>query len=395
MSLTKYKTIKINGLTISARTEIYNSVTAFSNDLAYRSLIIPKYDIGRIASQIYGDWTGVNCYEEALDLLNKGYKPALDELKKTMKEHLVDAPRVAFSNEVVGFAPVVPLVLNGVPKCMAGSCIKRNGKVLDIYYDNTMPCGVTKEEMIDAGNALLKVLIKLEKQGYKFNLYAVESYCGREHHMFGNDTKTADVLCIKLKGSDRPMDIRRISFPLTHPAFFRVIGFDWQGKSPITRDIGLDRGTSMYHHYTAQEQMAIAKSLFGPRAIYISANYVKDVEYSLEHINDLITDRIAELKEKDEYEELDSLTQVVEPAKRYVNRRPSDRYHAEITDEPPLPVGDIGFDIRDIRYEPYSEVTRGPNRAERRGKVDITADDLMGWLRTNQGRYGGYGFDHR
>lgn len=150
----------------------------------------------------------------------------------------------------------------------------------------------------------------------------------------------------------------------------------------------------MYHHYTAREQMAIAKSLFGPRAIYISANYIKDMEYSLERINDLITDRIAELKEKDEYEELDSLTRVVEPAKRYVNRRPLDRYHAEITDEPPSPIGDIGFDIRDIRYEPYSEVTRGPNRAEHRGKNDITTSDLIGWLRENQGRYGGYGFDH-
>ena len=155
-------------------------------------------------------------------------------------------------------------------------------KVLDVYYDMTCNCDITPEEMIRAGQAFLGTVIELEKQGYRFNLYGLQSY----------GTKwdgTYDLLCIKIKSSDRPIDLKRISFPLTHPAFFRVIGFDWEGKSPITRDIGTGRGRAMGYEFSKNELRQIAKEMYGDNACYVSCSKVISSRFDKESLKEDFT----------------------------------------------------------------------------------------------------------
>ena len=283
MAVQKEKTVKIEGNTVNVRTEIYTSANQVVTDCKNRPVHIRYYDIK--SESISKSWCGVESYDEALGLLNNGYQPTVDALKEELKVTPTEGPRISFRNELAGFAPVVPLALKGVPNCMVDMHMKPiKAKVLDVYYDMTASCGKSPEQFLKAGKVLLGAIISLEKQGYRFNLYAVQSYYGRENG------RVADFLCVKVKSSDSPIDLKRMSFPLTHPAFFRVIGFDWQGKSPITRDIGYCRGQAIGYNYKMENiTNDIIRPIFGNNAFYLSCAKLIDRDYNVDNVKKVFT----------------------------------------------------------------------------------------------------------
>lgn len=210
----------------------------------------------------------VESYQEALDLLSKGYQPSVEGLGRALRTNKKGIEkRVKFENNVYGFAPVVPLAIKGIPQSMVNQTMKPiKCKVIDVYYEMTVCWSVSTETIIENGKKVLSAIIDLEKQGYRFNLYSVQSY--------SNGTG-ADVLCVKVKSSDKPLDLKRISFPLTHPAFFRVIGFDWYGKCPVAkyRD---SYGHSITRELSEADKKEFIKQMFGENAHYITADYMGD-----------------------------------------------------------------------------------------------------------------------
>ena len=172
-----------------------------------------------------GSWYGVDSYEQALDFMKNGYQPTVDSLRNVFKANKNgESTRFAFMNEVQGLAPVVPLALKGVPNCMLNMHMKPiKAKVVDIYYDMVASSGTDSKDIIKAGQTLLGTVVEMERQGYRFNLYAVQTY---------SNNSSCDMLVVKVKDARQPLDLKRISFPLTHTGFFRVIGFDWYSKVP-------------------------------------------------------------------------------------------------------------------------------------------------------------------
>jgi len=169
-------------------------------------------------------WTGVADFAEAQRYMADGYQPTVDKMKNIDIKLEGQGKRFGFRNEVVGFTPVVPLVLQGVPNCMVNTHIKPiKAKVINVFYDMTASCGTDKEDMLEAGQRLLAACMELEMQGYKFNLYCTQTYW---------DRTDGDVICVKIKNANTPLNLKRMSFALTHPAFFRVIGFDWYSRFP-------------------------------------------------------------------------------------------------------------------------------------------------------------------
>ena len=210
-------------------------------------------------------WHGVKSYDQALELLHDGYEPVVEKLKQGTKINAQGVTkRITFQNEIQGFAPVVPLAIMGVPNSMINTTIKPiKRKVLNVYYDITASAGTDSQDIIDAGAKLAGAILELEQQGYRFNLYAVQSYTG---------SCDADMLLVKIKSSDKPLDLRRMSFPLCHTAFFRVIGFDWYSKFP--------KGTyrAGYGHNLSQEFSSdrdeFIKQVLGDDAIFIAAHRI-------------------------------------------------------------------------------------------------------------------------
>lgn len=208
-------------------------------------------------------WHGVNSYEEALEYMRTGFQPTVDSMKGVFKGNLKGTgSRFAFKNDLQGFAPVVPLALKGVPNSMVSMTMKPiKTKVVDIYYDMTTGAGTSSEQIMDAGKMLLSTVIELERQGYRFNLYVTQSYSG---------ISDCDMLVVKVKNAAQPLDLKRVSFPLTHTAFFRVIGFDWYSKVPGGK-YRPAYGQALPYRTGRSKMKKMMKELFGENAKSFSA----------------------------------------------------------------------------------------------------------------------------
>lgn len=215
-------------------------------------------------------WAGVGSYEEAEKLLADGWEENIDKLKNGLKNVGVGSgKRVTFQNSVVGFAPVVPLALQNVPNCMINTRIKPiKAKVINLYYDITVSGATNKAKVFENGQRIMQAVLNLESQGYRVRLNAVQGYCGNNHEQDG------DILVVKVKSENQPIDLKRIMFPFTHVSMFRVIGFAWYERSPISYSRHC-YGKAMAHQYDRETCNEHFKEMFGKNAVYISGTAMK------------------------------------------------------------------------------------------------------------------------
>lgn len=287
VSIKKEREIKLSsGENLSAHCEYYEDANSVVEDCKTRKVRHEDYDIS--GNSYDSSFEGVKSYDEALSLLKDGYQSVVDNFRNELKVSDRYSPRFAFSNNVYGFTPVVPLAIKGIPTCMRNMEMRPiKAKVLDIYYDIGVVASYTSDQIIKAGQTVLGTILELERMGYRFNLFATQTYF-RESDSHNNSI--LDILCVKVKSSNTPLDLKRLSFPLVHPAFFRVIGFDWQGKSPITRYIGGGRGTDFPTHVSDDDVRKTVKEMFSNTACYISARKVIDNNYNRDYIKGVFTD---------------------------------------------------------------------------------------------------------
>lgn len=275
MSTITEKNVKLGTKNIRFNVETYSSAQEVARDCETRAITNPSFQDMKKAYE--WSWRGCKNYDEALSFLRNGYQPTVDKMKQGLKiSKQGNGKRISFANNIVGFAPVVPLAMMGVPQSMVDMKMKPiKCKVLDVYYDITATCDVDSKQIIANGEKVLGAIMELERAGYRFNLYAMQGYAGSD-----NDD-SVDMLVVKVKSASQPLDLKRISFPLTHTSFFRVIGFDWYSKTP--------KGTYRYGYgkplskkFKDKEQLdEISKQLFGENAIYLNGPSIAehDQEY--------------------------------------------------------------------------------------------------------------------
>ena len=257
--------------------EMYNSAQEVAHDLEVRSITDEHFHSPR-----WGSFTGAS-RDEAYRMLREGYQPVVDALKTKMKFTASgSAKRFKTYNDVAGFQPIIPNAIMGLPNSMINSSLKPiKTKVVDIYYEMTVPFFREAKELILAGQKMLGVIMEMEAQGYRFNLYCVQGYY--------DSAKGCDLLCVKVKSANQPMDLKRMSFPIAHTAFFRGIGFDWYSKFPkgtyrdgYGRVITADKAVK-----DVQEEY---KKLFGKSAIYFSAEtIIKKDDEAEQYIKEVLT----------------------------------------------------------------------------------------------------------
>ena len=266
--------------------EIFDSANEVVEVSSRRQITSSRFHDQSDPSNIDKDWAGVDSLDEACELMRTGYQPTVDKMKTGIKANVQgQGKRISFFNDVVGYSPIVPLALLGVPNSMQNSYMKPiKAKVLNIYYDMTASCNTKKEKIIEAGQKLLAAIMELEMQGYKFNLYAIQSY---------SDESSCDMLCTKIKSSNTPLDLKRISFPLTHTAYFRVIGFDWYSKTPKGKH-RFGYGHALGHEFSEEKMQAGFKELFGQNCVVFSC--AKIIDKDAEHFKTVIMNNSKEAK---------------------------------------------------------------------------------------------------
>lgn len=269
------KKIKTSNHNMEVRAEFYDSAMDVYTDCTRRKITDSCFKDMKKKSM--GSFEGVRSYEEALKYLKGGYQPTVNKLREKLSVKNPGQKRISFQNNIVGGVPIVPLALKGVPNCMVDIKMKQiKCKVIDIYYDMTCSCGTDSEDIIRNGQKMLGAILDLEHQGYRFNLYAIQTY---------SDSRSVDLLAVKIKTSSQPLDLKRMSFPLTHTAFFRVIGFDWYSKFPK----GVYRsgyGRALGYEMNNEEIRDFSSKMFGDNAIYFVGS--KILHEDEEHIKEVL-----------------------------------------------------------------------------------------------------------
>ena len=247
--------------------ETYDSTAELVAQNARRKITSSKFkDVKK--TSFSSDFEGCRDYDEACSLLRDGWTSGVARLQKAIGE--VRPPRrkaFEFRVDACGFAPIVPSALLGLPNSMMTSIatVKRT-KTISILYDMTLSCFNEPPVFEKNGAALLKVVLQLEQQGYRVELNVIQGY---------TDENSADCLVVRVKNANQFLDLKRISFPVAHSAFFRAIGFDWYSKFPIGTYRDAYGKAFCYaigdaDFYNGDEFQELIEKAFGNNSIYIS-----------------------------------------------------------------------------------------------------------------------------
>lgn len=218
----------------------------------------------------------VDSIDEAYNLLATGWTQGLDTMNASLSnaKTMAGQKRAAFKNDVVGFAPIVPLAMMNVPHSMINTAIKRvKSKVIKVMYNLGDSCGVSTDQFFKRGKKVMETVVALERNGYRCELYSAQAY---------SDNRTSDFLLVKVKEASQPLDVKRVMFPFTHPAMFRVIGFDWEDKCPSAPHRH-GRGRPLHVSLGSRTRDAI-KEAFGEEYVYLDAEVENMSNETIERI---------------------------------------------------------------------------------------------------------------
>lgn len=257
--------------------EMYTSANEIASDLEKRTMTSDRFK-----KDPYADKSFVGASRnETYAMLREGYQPVVDAMRNRIRA-TAQTKRFKSYTDVAGFQPIIPNAIMGLPNSMINSKMTPiKTKVIDIYYEMTCPWSTESRDLIKAGQKMLGVIMDLEAQGYRFNLYCTQGYYA--------SGEGCDMLCLKVKNASQPMDLKRMSFPIAHTAFFRGMGFDWYSKFPIgTYRMGY--GHAISTEKTQEEIQCEYRRIFGKGAVYFSAKTLiskgdKAEEYIKEALN--------------------------------------------------------------------------------------------------------------
>lgn len=170
-------------------------------------------------------FAGVESWEEALEYIRKGYIEGYEAIKKSyttkVKEYEM-SQGLDYSLSPCGFMPSIPHYLMGSPLNMwtFSEAEEYKQKVYSINIDTSVPWHITQAEIIEAGAKLLTACNALEKQGHRVSIQGCQITLNNYH-------KPTDIngFTVTIKESDSFIDLKRLSYVLTCPAFQRVSTF--------------------------------------------------------------------------------------------------------------------------------------------------------------------------
>lgn len=212
--------------------ERYNSIHEFTHTILKRKNNRVMRNERSSERKDY-EFTGTENMEEAIGLMENGYSEPLERIKKSIDKlkakSNVNVQKARPSIGVVGYVPCVPNAILNLPYSMIKTDrVPTKIKVITMYYSVSVNAGTDKNTIIEAGVSILSILNELELHGYRVKL-EVECIGAYTHKEFASAS-------INLKDWRENLDIKKLTFPLVHPSFFRRMGFKWLETVPKLSD---------------------------------------------------------------------------------------------------------------------------------------------------------------
>lgn len=168
-------------------------------------------------------FTGTSSYEEAMKLLVGGWTDEAKKLTQIMnadirtKEQQMQRKQV---RSVAGGHAIVAAYLNGAPNNMMMQKLEpKKQKVITVTKEIGYMASVSREEIRAESIKALKVVMKLEAQGYRVNLNV----------MSVAKSGSNAVLCkVRVKNANEKLNISKVAFPLVHSSMLRRFVFNFR-----------------------------------------------------------------------------------------------------------------------------------------------------------------------
>lgn len=181
-------------------------------------------------------FTMVSSKDEAHKLFVEGWdepvKKLNEKVNNEVKKLYSDTPQVKkLFNDVCGFMPIVPNAIIGLPQSMLNTKVDvKKTKIIKFLIDIGYSGSVTTDEIVNYYSKLLAKVAVLEKKGYRCRLEAMA--CNSTYLNY------LTIVChtVLLKDERQPLDIKKLCFPIAHPAMLRVYDFAWENSLPLKYD---------------------------------------------------------------------------------------------------------------------------------------------------------------
>lgn len=164
-------------------------------------------------------FTGTSSFQEALDILNKGWTVQAEKLSKKLPISTTSdqAKQTKPVYSTVGYQASVPRYLQGIPTNMVNSKKQtQKQKIITINKSIAYSAFWSTQAIEAEGIKALQLVQALEHQGFRVKLNVL---------WVGQSDKEVVVYKVTIKQPDEKLSVSKIAFPLIHPSFIRRIGF--------------------------------------------------------------------------------------------------------------------------------------------------------------------------
>jgi hypothetical protein len=180
----------------------------------------------RLASEYTGysatrDTKTIN-YNESVEIMKKGYSEPLKQIKqgiaKMNRDNMGEKKRV--KADVVGFMPIVPNAIIGLPKTMLN--VKKQPqkqKMINLVYGFSALGNVSADKLLKGGILFLSLVNQLEKEGYRIKIDLLRCTTASE--------QDAIAYTVTVKEYSQPLNLLKLCYPLVHPSMLRRTSFRW------------------------------------------------------------------------------------------------------------------------------------------------------------------------
>ena len=205
-----------------------NIFERYDNIYRFMDTIEKRPNNGRFGNSSHkeddAEWSGTRNYGEAVEQFSNGLPERCEQMRKSLErfkaESNVNAVKARPRNYYHGYTPNIPAAIMGLPKSMRQIERKpQKVKAISIIFDSCVSCGTDSDTMTKAGCTILEAVHALQVSGYRVRL---------DLSLYSTESDGQKIGCIiTLKDWRQPLDLLKLSFPLTSPSMFRRFGFKW------------------------------------------------------------------------------------------------------------------------------------------------------------------------
>ena len=186
-------------------------------------------------------WSGSKCYEDADDLLIKGWDTGVAKIKSGLAvfKRNVSTTRYKQCKSICGYAPSVGDAVIGVPKSMINKkqykALKKQ-KVCRIIYEKSVSASTKESVLMEYGLTVLKMCMLLDLQNTKTRIDVLPTA------VFTRETQSIVAPIVTIKDYRQPFNLLKMAYPIAHVSFLRRHGFRYLETVPGLSDTNFAEG---------------------------------------------------------------------------------------------------------------------------------------------------------